>query len=302
MISRLERILVSLMLAGILAAVTFWMASAQGQTPPVASTDCAACHADQTLRWENGAHGQASQTFQAEWQKQGSPAACAACHLGGDSAAAGLTCVQCHNPVPANHPVENMPIDSSPALCADCHANPAFSQTDWQKSAHYQNAIACDACHDPHTTGPRLEQAQNGNISALCLNCHQGMKDQIAGSIHAQKGVSCADCHLGQETNQTTDFSTAHNAPSHAFRPTAQTCARCHAGQMHAPGAASGGSPQDVNAALQQPVSAPVGQTPSPVSPFGFSLVAGLLGLASGMALCPWLERLYRRLTSGGRS
>ena len=33
-----------------------------------------------------------------------------------------------------------------------------------------------------------------------------------------------------------------------------------------------------------------------PVSPMGFAALAGLVGLAGGMVLAPWLERLYHRV------
>jgi hypothetical protein len=35
---------------------------------------------------------------------------------------------------------------------------------------------------------------------------------------------------------------------------------------------------------------------PKPVSPFGFAVLAGMIGLAVGMVLSPWLEKIYRRL------
>jgi hypothetical protein len=34
---------------------------------------------------------------------------------------------------------------------------------------------------------------------------------------------------------------------------------------------------------------------PEPVSPMGFSALAGLIGLAGGMVLAPWLERWFHR-------
>jgi hypothetical protein len=34
---------------------------------------------------------------------------------------------------------------------------------------------------------------------------------------------------------------------------------------------------------------------PDPVSPMGFSAMAGFIGLAGGMVLAPWLERWYHR-------
>ena len=40
---------------------------------------------------------------------------------------------------------------------------------------------------------------------------------------------------------------------------------------------------------------------PDPVSPMGFSCLAGLIGLAGGMVLAPWLERWYRRTVKHDR-
>jgi hypothetical protein len=40
---------------------------------------------------------------------------------------------------------------------------------------------------------------------------------------------------------------------------------------------------------------------PQPVSPIGFSALAGLLGLAGGMVLAPWLERWYQRTVKQNR-
>jgi hypothetical protein len=41
-----------------------------------------------------------------------------------------------------------------------------------------------------------------------------------------------------------------------------------------------------------------VSVTPEPeaVSPMGFSAMAGMIGLAGGMVLAPWLERWFRRV------
>jgi hypothetical protein len=35
---------------------------------------------------------------------------------------------------------------------------------------------------------------------------------------------------------------------------------------------------------------------PRPVSPIGFALLAGLVGLAAGVVLAPWIERFQNRL------
>jgi hypothetical protein len=44
-----------------------------------------------------------------------------------------------------------------------------------------------------------------------------------------------------------------------------------------------------------------VTQEPQPVSPMGFSALAGLIGLAGGMVLAPWLERWYHRALKHNR-
>jgi hypothetical protein len=44
------------------------------------------------------------------------------------------------------------------------------------------------------------------------------------------------------------------------------------------------------------PTPSPVVSTPSQVSPLGVAGFAGLIGLAGGMVLQPWLEKAYRKL------
>ncbi|GAB4482005.1 MAG: hypothetical protein OHK0031_04340 [Anaerolineales bacterium] len=307
MTTRFERLLVALMLAAALAMARFLAASAQSATPPSPTPDCASCHAEQNLHWQNSAHDQASAAFLSAWQEQGSPSACIVCHFSGVDAekaswqAEEISCSECHSPAPANHPTENMPVNKSSELCGRCHTNTAFSQGQWQTSTHYQKTMTCSACHDPHTTGPRLAQAANGDISALCLNCHQNFMQDFPASAHAAAGISCADCHLGQTPASDGTFVSAHNAPDHDFLPSVQTCAKCHANQMHAPGSASGGSAKTADVVRQQPAAAPVSETPAPVSPLGFAAMAALLGLAGGMVIAPWLERLYQRAVHGGK-
>jgi hypothetical protein len=51
--------------------------------------------------------------------------------------------------------------------------------------------------------------------------------------------------------------------------------------------------PTDAMAAVED---IKVSTEPDPVSPVGFATLAGLIGMASGMILTPWLERWYRRM------
>ena len=111
---------------------------------------------------------------------------------------------------------------------------------------------------------------------------------------HNQKGVSCVDCHLNHLEDVDND---PHTVPDHSFNASLDSCNTCHAEQMHA------GETEAV-AGNSAPLTAPTTETehassvtaePEPVSPVGFSALAGLLGLAGGMVLAPWLERWYRR-------
>jgi hypothetical protein len=62
MIPRIERLLIALIFALFAAGVTLVIASAKDgktDTPAQFTTDCAACHTEAKVTWENGAHGQA---------------------------------------------------------------------------------------------------------------------------------------------------------------------------------------------------------------------------------------------------
>jgi hypothetical protein len=62
--------------------------------------------------------------------------------------------------------------------------------------------------------------------------------------------------------------------------------------------------PVDVHVEPEEPtldpmVSADVSSVlaaPQPVSPIGFAILAGLIGLAAGVVLAPWIERFQHRL------
>jgi hypothetical protein len=109
----------------------------------------------------------------------------------------------------------------------------------------------------------------------------------------------------------TPSFDEIHNAPEHSFIATIDTCNQCHSKQMHAPGEAdaaaaikievAGGTATPEPTQAVTPIS-PVTNQPVPVSPVGFAIIAGLLGLAGGMVLAPWLERAYRHYIKEGKN
>jgi predicted CXXCH cytochrome family protein len=322
--TKLERFFLSLMFALLLAGVTLVVTQVQNVEAAPASQatnpNCGGCHSDINTAWQNGLHGQASTDpiFVDSWDAQGQPGVCLVCHdtgydpTTGVSAAKGVTCIACHSPVSANHPTDKMPIDASPDLCGKCHSDPRFATENWKLSAHYQRNMTCSVCHDPHTAGMKSVQgAQNAqDASDLCANCHKDAMNNFPTSKHAEAGVTCVNCHLGfnvgSETADATDFVNAHKAPDHSFIPTLDTCNACHANQMHAPGQAVaaaailaeevGGTPTPQPTPVATAIPA-IANQPAPVSPLGYAGLAALLGLAGGMILSPWLERLYRRLS-----
>jgi len=339
--TRFERFGIALILALVFAGATLLIAQARGTsaassapgaaeaTPTATPTaeglsttghasNCVTCHKDIDTSWQAGPHGQAriSSTFQKEWQAQGQPGACLVCHTTGYDPGTGkwkedgVACEACHSPVPSNHPMDKMPIDTSPNLCGKCHGDPSFGDTNWQASTHYQRGMTCTVCHDPHSAGMKTAPGVTvapADASDLCINCHKDAMKNFPTSKHAQAGVTCVNCHLGFNAKDKT-FETAHKAPDHDFLPSLDTCNKCHADQMHAPGGAMaaaaikveqlGGTPTPEPTPVTTAIP-PVSSEPTPVSPLGFAGIAGLLGLAGGMVLAPWLERAYRHYVEG---
>ena len=317
MSSRIERLLIALMFALLAAGITLIVASAQESVPPSAptsSSNCASCHTEFQMTWENGAHGKSGTDpiFLAEWEKQGKPGACLVCHTTGYDPAtatykeAGVTCESCHGPAPADHPKTPMPVDRSTDLCGRCHSDTRFGWQDWKVSTHYQRGMDCATCHDPHSAslkqvaGPRTAE-KSDEVSQLCINCHKEYSMNFSYTSHNKQGISCVDCHVKNLGN--TDR-TAHTVPDHSFNASLASCNTCHADQMHKPTEVGNTAETASPASAQVPAEAQlasVAPEPAPVSPVGFSAMAGLIGLAGGMVLAPWLERWYRRATTRNR-
>jgi predicted CXXCH cytochrome family protein len=310
MTTRFERLLIALMFALLFAGVTLVIASAQGEVPPTAQTssNCVSCHTEFQMSWQNSAHGKAGSDpiFVDEWTKQGKPGACLVCHTTGyDPATAtykadGVTCEACHGPAPADHPKSPMPVDRSPDLCGRCHSDTRFGWQDWKVSTHYQRGMDCATCHDPHSASIKKVAAPFGSsksddVSQLCITCHKESSMKFSYTTHAQKGISCVDCHV--KHTESAD-KTAHSVPDHSFNASLDSCNTCHAQQMHTPTQAKTPEGVTVPAAVEATPEvklASVTPEPTPVGPMGFSAMAGLIGLAGGMVLAPCLERWYHR-------
>jgi predicted CXXCH cytochrome family protein len=298
------RLTVGVAFAAPLMLLTVAAATAQpsGTPPPSGELTCRACHQDTHGSWADGSHGNASvsEAFQADWESRGNPRECLACHTTGYDPvtdvylAEGVACEACHSPVPADHPTEPMPSDRSGKLCGTCHTETLF---EWQVSKHREVNLACVACHDPHATTLK-SPAENGDDSALCASCHRERASNFAHSAHSQVGLGCADCHLGPTDSETGE---GHATRDHSFSVRLTTCNACHAYQMHDPSEVHPDRPTPTPA--EPAAIAPSGTdgmlisaSPSPVSPIGFAALSGLVGMATGMILAPWLERFYNRI------
>jgi predicted CXXCH cytochrome family protein len=317
MTSRIDRLLIALMFALLAAGVTLIVASAQeGAVPPVqTSSDCATCHTEFQVTWQNGAHGKSGSDpiFLYEWAKQGKPGACLVCHTTGyDPATAtykseSVTCESCHSPVPTDHPKSPMPVERSAELCARCHSDTRSEAQASKVSTHDQKGLDCAACHDPHSAslktppGPRTAE-KTDEVSQLCITCHQESNMDFSLTAHGQRNVSCTDCHVSTSQKAEDSNRAPHTPPDHSFKASLASCNTCHVQQMHSPTEAVNTKESTVPVPVEPVAKIKLtSTTPEAVSPLGFSAMAGLIGLASGTVLAPWLERWYRRTVKQNR-
>jgi hypothetical protein len=267
-----------------IAAFNATIGFAQDATP---QGECQDCHEIVQTHWAEGAHANSvtSQGFQQAWNDQGQPDTCFACHTTGFDEATGefevssVSCTTCHNPEPKNHPDQVMPTDVSSRLCGQCHLE---TYSNWTESVHAQEDLACVQCHNPHTNEIRAEDSQ-----ALCSACHSEEVHFFEYTSHYEEGLLCVDCHvrvLDQPMGE------GHGQREHTFTVDMATCSNCHSDDMHYPGPDGGQIGGGGDAGLNvSDVS--IQTSPNPVSPFGFALVAILIGAALGMILSPWSER-----------
>jgi len=279
---------------GILAVVTV---QAQTLEEQPTQNECEGCHEIIQTHWQESAHANSvtDQIFQQAWLTQGSPSECLSCHttgydpVSGTSQSENVACSVCHNPIPGEHPEEIMPTDISSRMCGTCHLD---THAEWEGSVHGQEDLACVRCHSPHTTELRADGVQD-----LCQSCHNEEAHFFTYTAHADEGLLCSDCHLRVSDSELGD---GHGQRVHEFAVDLETCAQCHDEGMHYPvqGAmdGQGGSTLEPEPVLSMASAVPLQAEPDPVSPFGFAVLASLVGMGFGMVIAPWLEKWNRRI------
>jgi hypothetical protein len=89
----------------------------------------------------------------------------------------------------------------------------------------------------------------------------------------------------------------AHGQKDHSFMVSLDSCNGCHVYQMHDPVGVHEVEPtEEPIDPMTSAEASSVLAAPRPVSPLGFALLAGLVGLAAGVVLSPWIERFQNRL------
>lgn len=300
----LYQLSIGLLFALPVALLSFAFASPQ-TTPRVEAAPaaepgaCVDCHSQFQTAWAGGAHSQAisDPVFKSAWDAQGNPNDCLNCHTTGYDPATGtyhstgVTCEACHQASNLNHPLEPAFMSRSADLCGNCHKETFF---EWQASKHGQSDLTCVSCHDPHSTSLRAQDA-----STLCASCHGTRVAAFAHSNHSAEGLTCTDCHIDGVKDA---VGMGRGKRTHTFAVDLDTCNQCHENEIHNPTAAmlvSGDTPLPTPMPPDSMASgdrAAVATEPQPVSPLGFAIVAGLIGLAFGILLAPWLERGFQRV------
>ncbi len=261
----------------------------------VQTQDCATCHPALAESWENGHHGQATvdPVFKNSWELQGKPAECLKCHVtgydevNGTWESEGITCQACHPSIGDKHPGEAVTVDLSADVCGKCHTETFF---EWQVSMHGQKGLKCANCHDAHSTTLKRDAS-----ASLCAACHQGLAASFTHSQHDAQGLVCVDCHM-----EPISAEGGHSRKDHSFFVSLSTCNRCHSNQLHDPGLVKLDqeqvNPIDAMASVED---VQVSGMPKPVNPTAFALLAGLIGIALGINIAPYLERWGKRRKGG---
>ena len=109
---------------------------------------------------------------------------------------------------------QGMAID--PATCLGCHSDKMTIQA-FAASVHGKNA--CTSCHIDITDLVKHMKKEIKVQKVQCERCHKKQNSEHYASIHAEKGVTCAQCHTDVHT---------HNYWKNDKRIAVAKCVQCH--------------------------------------------------------------------------
>ena len=122
-----------------------------------------------------------------------------------------IDCESCHRlkTGEGTHPVElTYSVESQALTCDTCHAD---KSKEWVSSRHGEIALGCATCHEPHSQ----QQKVLDDNQIICANCHKAQFEVAHESTHMAAGLSCENCHLGEDSG-------------HTFKATIASCESCH--------------------------------------------------------------------------
>lgn len=293
------RIFISLLVAVIFGGITYFAVLAQPAEVPVAQNgdDCYRCHRDLYSSWHTSAHGQAleDEYFQERWSLQDQSEDCLVCHTTGFDPGTGawesdgISCSNCHDPIPDDHPESLVPINRSSTLCESCHSDAIH---EWKTSTHRQVGLTCVDCHSQHTA--TLKAA---DVGLLCVSCHHDIPETYSHIIHNDQNLSCPDCHLESLPGAAVE-ERGYSAKDHNFQPKITGCDDCHEYRLNEALSDSGAGTSlgvDYHDMLDEMAVAGISIEPEPVNPLSFAIVSAMVGLVVGLLLSPWIQERYRR-------
>ena len=195
---------------------------------------CASCHATEVQQYKASIHGSAHD------RGNDDVPTCVSCH---GSTHTALAASDPHSPVSKGH---------LPETCGACHSNPKLAAKymfaevrpveAYRQSVHgraIQNgnlqAASCGDCHGTHDILPVSDphsKIWKQNVGATCGQCHSGVYNTYAQSIHGQavaRGVlqaaTCTDCHSEHKILAPGD----PGSPVYMANVSQEACSRCHA-------------------------------------------------------------------------
>jgi len=127
-----------------------------------------------------------------------------------------VSCIVCHKLAQSggDHPYNSKyTVESEETTCLVCHTEVAGENIAGQLalSQHGQVGLTCTSCHEQHSQGLKLSDGSR----TVCENCHKKEMKVMLESTHYTAGLSCVNCHMGEERN-------------HTLVVAVQTCDECH--------------------------------------------------------------------------